>query len=359
MKRIFKKLMVSTALAALCLISAVSASEHTYTINNVFFTDLGGNELVNPTTSCMVNISATKNTERVGNDSIVIASYATDGTLIGFTVVTGTVETGNTANFSTLVSVPDGKQLGVIKAYVWNNIGEMEPLSKTFTEVSNTLDEGVTLPDINEPAVEEAYIPSHITVRGVITDTPLSSGLEEGTYDIEFGYIGDPTRYFGLSRDEYFYEVERQREISSVYSIDFGRPLSYEVYSDLDLNNYLFVPADMTITMDRYGNYYVTNFAPIPSKDIITFDASDYVPNAELSDSRRYSQSGEITIGNKSYYAEEIEIYIDGESTDYVRNHDSYSDSVLDDAVASAKGDIRLIRDSNDSRLYRLMINTK
>lgn len=98
----FWGILLSLAMMISILPSAY-AQEEAYTVDKIYFTNLAGQVLENPTRACTVNIDVTKNADRLGKDVAVIASYSTDGAMIGFTTVAGTMDKGETDTFSTLV----------------------------------------------------------------------------------------------------------------------------------------------------------------------------------------------------------------------------------------------------------------
>jgi hypothetical protein len=104
----------------------------TYTVNRIFFTNLLGAEITNPTESgFVVNVEVTRNFARNKNDYVIIAAYDSDGALINFTYLKPFMDTGKTNEMGALFFVPADKRLGKVKSFVWNGMSTMEPLSNT------------------------------------------------------------------------------------------------------------------------------------------------------------------------------------------------------------------------------------
>lgn len=97
---------------------AYAAEDNAYTVNGISFTGINGAEMENPSHSCMINAKVTKNKTTDDSDSLVIATYATDGTMIGWSTMTMDFDSGKTANFGTLVSIPADKTIGTVRAFV-------------------------------------------------------------------------------------------------------------------------------------------------------------------------------------------------------------------------------------------------
>lgn len=172
----------------LALVPAAFAQDYAYTVDSVYFSDLSGNVILNPGISCVVNAKVTKQIERLGEDVVVIAGYATDGSMIGFTTVGGTMDTGKTYTFSTLIPSSWGKSIDTVKAYVWNNISEMEPLSAVYQII------------LNEENNEEESSELYGIALDVTSDDYLNLVLADGTtksYALESGAIKDTAGIVG------------------------------------------------------------------------------------------------------------------------------------------------------------------
>ena len=118
-------------LSALFGIPAGAEGDYPYTVGNIYFTDLAGKEIDEVNGSCMVNLTVTKNSYRSQIDSIILSAYSSDGELIGFYMMRGSMSVATDTEFGALVRVPEGKKMGKVKAYVWDSLEGMKALSNT------------------------------------------------------------------------------------------------------------------------------------------------------------------------------------------------------------------------------------
>ncbi|MBP3360271.1 MAG: hypothetical protein J6N52_05420, partial [Clostridia bacterium] len=345
----------------LALFPSAYAADTAYTIDDVYFTNLSGGILENPTTSCLVNVELTKTAERLGEDIVVIASYSTDGAMIGFTTVAGTMEKGKTSSFSSLVVSSQDKSIGVVKAYVWNNISEMRTLSEVYMEFVNEMDEGVELPPVTQDPAEENYIPKVITARGIVAGTPLSDDLANGEYEISKLRIPyDLNTFDGIyTEDDYFALATRMEQISVIYDIPLATPYdgTYTVLSELDLCDYLKYEMEFELTLID-GDYVILDAQPLSlSGNVLKFDADDYVMQEDLDNSYQYSTSNsKIKFGSKYYRLEdEVEIYVNGVLTEMIYSESDITSELteaqykLDAYLGNARGTITLLDDGVNS----------
>lgn len=172
------------------LMPATLAATDVYSVEQLYFSDLSGTVLENPAQSCMVNVEVKKQKERTGNDDVIISSYATDGSLIGFTVVSGTINTGQTSTFRTLVEFPKDKTLGTVKAYVWDSFIGMRALSNTLTVEVNEMSGEITPPVTNGVKVyAEDYISVAYGGKDVDTDRKITFGTKNYNVNTASGRI--------------------------------------------------------------------------------------------------------------------------------------------------------------------------
>lgn len=245
-----------TALIFLMPSAFAEDREYTYSINNMYFSDLYGNAVSEVNNSCMVNITVSKNAYRAETDSIIIASYATDGELIGFSMMRGTTTTGTDTEFATLVHLPEGKQLGVVKAYVWNSLSGMVPLSETTKKTSNEM--------LTPSGDLEKYIPDYFEVYGTITGTSKTGDtLYSNEYKI---YFQAPVYNYD---DCYTAEQieQKKKRYDTIYSY-------YELMdssgwyggnwlcttNNIDLSEYINHYMKFTIQVDESNNYFIKDF---------------------------------------------------------------------------------------------------
>ena len=83
-KLIYKKKILGIIFTVFLLFAAlpnVMAANY-YEIENVYFSDLSGNVLENPSHSCMINAEIREKIKRTSDDNAVIAVYAKDGTML-------------------------------------------------------------------------------------------------------------------------------------------------------------------------------------------------------------------------------------------------------------------------------------
>ncbi len=373
----------------LSLFPTAYAQDMVYAIDNVYFTDLSGTVLENPTTSCMVNVEVIKNVDRTANDLVVITSYSTDGAMIGFTIVGGTMQTGTKSTFSTLVVAPKGESLGVVKAYVWNNIAQMKPLSNAYTKIVNTLDDGVERPPVSEDPVEESYIPSVITVRGTVVDTArTNASLQNGEYGLSVYLYEDYSET--ATPDEYEYEKERYAAISEAYGIPLeGAYTNITVESDFDLASHIFCEGKFTIQFTDTACRLIS-FDLLDSVNTITVPASEYIKSTLLTAGDRFGDSagasvgtgsGKIRFGSKYYTTHLLntsyppayvaDLYVNGAFATTVNSTvittytaapslvtiGTGANATLDQLIGGAQGDVKLIQQPSDNGYSAILLD--
>lgn len=347
------------------LIPAAFASSDAYTIDEVYFSNLSGGVMENPGTSCVVNVKVTKQAERIGEDVIVIATYATDGSMIGFTTVAGTMTNGKTETFSTLVVSPSGKNIGVVKAYMWNNISEMKPVSGVSQTIVNEMEEGIELPPIDEEPIKELYIPKTVTVMGTIVETPKSSAAMNGReYMLENVYL--PLNFDNIyTAEEYDMYLKRMNAIGNYYGIQSegssgAYPMNIHVVSDLDLSEYLFASGEFTLRFNDKKEYEVVSFEEDPTATgSLTFTTKDYVKQSMLSTDNRFSMTNRLRFGNRYYNMSYngVELYVNGMMYIWLRNGDAYADNTLDTFLSNAQGNIKLVKLGGDDGYSKIFVD--
>lgn len=338
MKRLMVLLLTVVTLAGIIPVSY--AAENVYTVENVYFSDLSGKKLEHPSTSCVVNVELKKHTERFGADTVVIASYSTDGAMIGFTTLAGSIAKDDIGTFSTLVVSPTEKNIGVVKTYVWNNISEMKPLSDVKEVLVNKMDDGVVLPSLEEQPIREKYIPDTVTVVGTITNTYKSdSSLRKTVYMVN-GLCMKPVFDDLYTPEEYYAYTDRIEQISNYYEVysglntyKYGNVVTF-INSDFDLSDYLAQKCRFTFKKNNYGDLEVVNFEPLDEgDDVKLLDAKDYV--------QFDSSTNKIRFGSKNYrLGSNYELYING--CGYYLSDTALFDSFL----SGAQGKIKLVRDT-------------
>ena len=317
----------------------VLAGNDTYLVEDLYFSTLSGTVIENPTDSCVVNVEVKKQQLRFGNDDVIIASYATDGSLLGFTTVSGTISMGETSLFKTLVTIPKEKTLGKVKAYVWNSVLGMQPLSNCFTVTVNQMDDGTEI----IPPVQEKYIPDTITVCGTI-DTRVN----RNEYRLNDAYIY--TDYSSAyTQSEYDALVARYQAISDYYGINLkvaNRILSrINAVSTIDLDEYLLQQGEFTIAMDEEGGYVILNFEPKKSSKVKKVSADD------LEDVDYYNNR-QIKFGTTKYNFENaVRVYVNGDLY-YAAVGAAADDVVIKNILDAAIGDVTLIKAVTNSSYY-------
>lgn len=112
----------------------VNAPPTDYNINSVTLRTTGGGTLTSIPTSgdFVIRTNITMNKVRVG-DVIIIALYDNNGKLLRInrdrTFITNNLDVGVPANFSQQVSQVPDKTIASIKAFIWNGLNTIEPLS--------------------------------------------------------------------------------------------------------------------------------------------------------------------------------------------------------------------------------------
>ncbi len=359
-----KKILTILLSAAMLAGTSVQAAEERYTVDKIYFSDLMDNTVENPSNGCMVNVELTKNEEE--ENTIVIASYSTDGKLIGISTMKGSMQTGATTKFSTTFNVPAGKEIGTVKAYVWDSTLSMKPISNTK---SYAVSDSVLPP--NEPVVDK-YIPDIITVKGTVIGTPGSTAtavVEEG-YEIEVTEVVLPKDniYTGEQYREY---VDRKNNIATEYGFNFvtGMVNTCFAESEIKLEDYLFMTGHIMLTRNAKDDYIVLGFTPIESNNYIEIDASEYVKQSTLDAYSRFGVSNDsaggsssLKFGKESYWMNDrgnsaFTLYVNGQYAYYVMSSDQYANEYLDRLLGNAEGKIRLYRENVGSGYSKVLIN--
>ncbi|MDO5397659.1 MAG: GLUG motif-containing protein [bacterium] len=102
-----------------------------YEITDLRITDTNGTEISYPSadTSFIVEADVKKTAERSGKDYLFVAVYDTDGALLSLDYVKADFAAGYDYSFG--FNIPaQGKEIGSVKAYVWNSFGSPEPLAE-------------------------------------------------------------------------------------------------------------------------------------------------------------------------------------------------------------------------------------
>lgn len=111
-------------------------AKNPYTVNDVKIKDLSGNELEEiPDSSFYFEINVTKNDNSKNDDSLIIAVYDEKGAFMDLKYMSGTYYQNQTMSFGSMINKTD-KKIGKIKAFVWDSISGMHPLSNAM-EVKN------------------------------------------------------------------------------------------------------------------------------------------------------------------------------------------------------------------------------
>ena len=106
--------------------------ENPYTLNSMRLMDLAGNVLEEiPDENFYLEINATKNDCSKNADSLVIALYDENGVLIDAKYMSGIYYQNQTMTFGTMINKTD-KKISNIKAFVWNSVWGMIPLSDSL-----------------------------------------------------------------------------------------------------------------------------------------------------------------------------------------------------------------------------------
>lgn len=176
MKRtILIMLMIMTLLSGNVVIAAENgAGSDTYSLGKMYFSDLLGNEITKIDGSGMVNVTVTKNVTRSAVDSLIISSYTTGGELIGFAVIRANPTVNCSTELGTMIKVPEGKEIGLVKAYIWNNIGDMIPLSNVAKK--------------NMGEVAEDDLPETVKVNAKLTSSYKNTS-ELGSFEFSFDNV--------------------------------------------------------------------------------------------------------------------------------------------------------------------------
>lgn len=107
-----------------------------YTLNSIKLKNINGEEISKiPEESFYVEINATKNTTEKNNNSLIIALYGNDNSLIDLKYMSGTYYQNQTVSFGTMINKYE-KPIKTIKGFVWDNIQGMAPLSNAI-EINN------------------------------------------------------------------------------------------------------------------------------------------------------------------------------------------------------------------------------
>lgn len=282
------KRLISTMLS-LCMILSICVGVHAestlpYNVGNIYFSDMMGNEISNPGNSCMVNAIVSKLSYRAENDPVIFAAYATDGTLIGFSLMEAPTAVGTDSKFATLMNF-QGKTLGIVKAFVWDSILSMKALSNVAQIEVNEITEPITKPD--------KLIPDTLVVEGVVTYTGKTgdSSLRANEVNFKICNVDFGFDYTSCTTVEEYQELKAREECIREYY--FGDPIYYPTLilntNNIDLSDYLNMYISIEISMDKNNHYSVERFVGAEKNNIQNLDASLFdVENTDITDIFRY-----------------------------------------------------------------------
>lgn len=109
-----------------------SQAVYSYELNELSLSTISG-EAINATpqnSSFIVDVAVTKTLERDAKDFIFVAVYDTDGALLSLDYVKADFPLNTECSFGFNVPAQE-KQVGSIKAYVWNSFNSIEALSES------------------------------------------------------------------------------------------------------------------------------------------------------------------------------------------------------------------------------------
>lgn len=110
--------------------------EAEYSIDSVKITDLSGDELNEiPDDNFYIEIDVTKNTNSKEADSLIIAIYDENSTLIDVKYMKGVYYQNQTITFATMIN-QENANVGKIKTFVWNSVSGVMPLSNAIKRVN-------------------------------------------------------------------------------------------------------------------------------------------------------------------------------------------------------------------------------
>ncbi len=311
------KRLISTMLS-LCMILSIcvgvrAESTLPYNVGNIYFSDMTGNEISNPGNSCMVNAIVSKLSYRAENDPVIFAAYATDGTLIGFSLMEAPTAVGTDSKFATLMNF-QGKTLGIVKAFVWDSILSMKALSNVAQIEVNEITEPITKPD--------KLIPDTLVVEGTVTETGKTgySSLRANEVNFKICNVDFGFDYTSCTTVEEYQELKAREECIREYY--FGDPIYYPTLilntNNIDLSDYLNMYISIEISMDKNNHYSVERFVGAEKNNIQNLGASLFdVENTDITDI--FDNSGKV-IGRPfvRYYTAKD----DTRSTKYQLNRD-------------------------------------
>ncbi len=360
-------------LCAVMLISvftfAYAADDITYSVDDISFSGVMGQTMENPSHSCMINVGITKTKAGGESNALVIATYATDGTMVGYSVMTGIFKDGTSANYGTMVNTPEDKTIGVVRAYVWDSVKTMRPLSNVGEKVINQMDPGVIIDDPNQ----ETYIPDSGTVDAMIINTYKTDyALDKNEYGVAYTTaidVSDEALKNAKTEDEYIYALNRQRETLNYYFGVYGSQYTDKgtFTSQIDLSDYLFQSGRATFAYNDDNELVITDFVPTSGKnEILEFDAADYVMSADLG-SDAFHLTNKVKFGTKYYtmntrvsgstLAPDITIYANGAECARITTATATEDNLLDKLLGGAQGKIKLVKLENDNGYSKIFVD--
>lgn len=108
------------------------AENKPYTVSNVKIKDASGNELLEfPNDSFYFEIDVVKNDNSKDVDSLIIAVYDENDVMIDVKYMSGVYYQNQEITFGTMVNKTD-KKIGNVKAFIWNSLSGMIPLSNSL-----------------------------------------------------------------------------------------------------------------------------------------------------------------------------------------------------------------------------------
>lgn len=107
-------------------------SDERYTLNSITLKDIGGTKITAiPDGSFYVEVLATKNDNKKAADSLVIAAYDEDDTLLDIKFMSGEYYQNQTVCFGARMTNKNG-QIASLRAFIWDSIDGMLPLSNAI-----------------------------------------------------------------------------------------------------------------------------------------------------------------------------------------------------------------------------------
>ena len=282
MKKILNILAIITLFIACQTFVSAQETDFPYEITDMYFTDLMLNPVENMSGGCFTNIKVKSNSENAQAGFITVAAYDSENRFLGSTFMRTDGFSANSERlFGTTISIPGGKTISKVKAFVVSNMKTLTPLSETTTMRSSG----------------EKYT-NIFTVNGYVSGDYRSNGISNFKnkleINIEFIAFDYAEEEYGLKPGQYIRADCKLDDIPQIAS--YG---SFTIFAE---NN----------------NYTILSYSPLDDGRVI-LDSNLYDENT-ISWNGAQAGAGSLFFFNSKSYDNRTEYKLSGSSVDLYVN---------------------------------------